>query len=150
MNTHFKKNKVPPLRKSSKGNVLKKTLEKCRRCGAKCCRYWSLQVAEPGSDLEWENWRWLLLHRGTKIYLEEGVWHLLAENRCRNLKRDNTCRDYANRPALCRLYGKTRCDFDHPAWQICLASVKDLEKYRALCLKRREEERLKKTSKKKW
>ena len=48
---------------------------------------------------------WWLLHKGARIYDEDGAFYIQWPMRCRNVSDDGLrCMDYENRPATCRLY----------------------------------------------
>ena len=83
----------------------------CQECGAKCCRYFCLEIDKPETFEDYEDIRWFVLHRNVAVHIEEnGDWYLQVNNRCRNLRRDNLCRDYENRPIICRKYSPDDCD----------------------------------------
>jgi Fe-S-cluster containining protein len=84
----------------------------CRKCRSRCCRYLCFEIDRPESYEDFENARWFLMHKGVSIHIEEnGDWYMAITNRCRNLTRDNLCRDYDNRPLICRSYSVEGCDF---------------------------------------
>ena len=52
---------------------------------------------------------WWLLHEGARIYEEAGVYYIQWPMRCRNVSTDGlSCRDYENRPDVCRQYACMR------------------------------------------
>ena len=84
----------------------------CRQCLARCCRYFAFEIDKPTSYKEFENLRWYLMHEGVTIHIDlEGDWYIAISNRCKNLDARNRCRDYDNRPLICRSYGQASCDF---------------------------------------
>ena len=92
-------------------------LQVCLDCGSMCCTYFCLEIDAPRSRNDFEDIKWYVCHKNTKVYRSDGTWHLLVENRCKNLAEDGTCTDYDNRPAICREYDPENCegsgDFDY-------------------------------------
>ena len=84
--------------------------EMCQKCGAKCCKYFCFQIDEPDCYEEFEDVRWYLCHKGVSVHIDEGDWYISIENRCINLRRDDTCKMYDNRPTICRKYDTENCD----------------------------------------
>lgn len=82
----------------------------CRKCGAKCCKYFCFQIDTPDSYEEFENIRWFLCHEGVRIHVDKGDWYIEISNRCKMLDGDGLCRIYADRPLICRGYDKENCD----------------------------------------
>lgn len=90
--------------------------ELCQQCGAKCCRYFCFEIDKPESYEEFENIRWYLCHQGVSVHVDEGDWYISIENICNNLNGDNQCKDYANRPLICRRYSSGGCDYTQGAY----------------------------------
>ncbi len=82
----------------------------CVKCGAKCCRYFCLEIDSPDSFEEFEHIRWYLMHEGVTVHIDGGDWFLGIDNRCKMLDKDNRCTDYDNRPSICREYPDDDCD----------------------------------------
>jgi len=111
---------------------------KCDECDGKCCRHIALQIDEPHDPAEFDDIRWYLCHQGVQVFVEEGKWYLQVYARCRYLDDNFRCRNYNNRPNLCRSYDMETCegtklDFDY---QLHLKSDADLEAYLAKKKKR--------------
>ncbi len=81
------------------------------RCQAGCCKYFSLPIDTPRSDLDHDNIRWYLMHEGVHVFKAKGVWHLLVMSRCKNLLPNNLCGVYETRPTICAEYDPTDCEF---------------------------------------
>lgn len=92
-------------------------LESCIKCGSMCCTYFCMEIEAPRSKRDFEEIRWYVCHENTKVYRDEGQWHLLVENRCRYLDEEGKCRIYDHRPTVCREYDPEKCegfgDFDY-------------------------------------
>lgn len=83
---------------------------RCRRC-AKCCGYVCIQIDAPRRRADFEEFAWLLAHRGVSIRVEKRSWFVLVETPCRFLNRQNHCNMYEGRPATCQRYSPEHCDF---------------------------------------
>jgi Fe-S-cluster containining protein len=80
----------------------------CQRCG-KCCRDFTIKL-DVGTDSQQELEgfkRYLNLH-GCKTFIEEKVLNILAPVMCENLGfkegEGYCCKDYENRPEICRKF----------------------------------------------
>lgn len=82
----------------------------CKRCDAKCCRYFCLEIDTPEDYEEFENIRWYLCHEGVTVHVDEGDWYLSVANACKMLGDDGLCRIYEDRPLICRTYQPDGCD----------------------------------------
>jgi len=98
-------------RTKTKGRRAESVEDLCARCDGKCCRYFALPISEPDSWEEFDDIRWYLAHQKTAVFVDEGTWYLLVENRCQYLNRQNRCDIYPDRPAICRRYGRGDCEF---------------------------------------
>lgn len=90
-------------------DILGSTL--CEHCPAACCRYVALPIDTPETFEDFDDIRWYLMHEGLSIFVEEGVWHLQIQTRCKNLAADNLCGIYQTRPKICRDYEPGNCDY---------------------------------------
>lgn len=82
----------------------------CKRCGAKCCRYFCFEIDEPETFEQFEDVRWFLCHEGVTVHIDEGDWYIAIANRCRMLDENNRCTIYESRPMICRSYSTDNCD----------------------------------------
>ena len=80
-------------------------------CAGGCCKYYSLPLETPRSDRDFDDMRWYLMHGDTHVYKYEGDWYLLVQRECRHLLPNNLCGIYDTRPAICREYDPTDCEF---------------------------------------
>ena len=55
---------------------------------------------------------WYLAHNDVSVFVDDGTWYLLVDNRCRFLTPENRCRIYAERPRICRRYGRHDCEYN--------------------------------------
>ena len=94
---------------------------RCIKCPARCCTYFAVPIGRPETYEDFEQVRWYLLHRGVAVYVDtEGEWNMLVRNLCRNLKKvpggkepgsHFRCKDYGNRPIICREFSPRTCEF---------------------------------------
>ena len=94
------------------------TRSPCAGCGARCCRYFALNIDTPETRGDFENLRWFLLHKDCEIWVEDGDWHLQINRSCKALNPDGACTIYEDRPTICRRYKADACDrngdgYDH-------------------------------------
>jgi len=82
----------------------------CRKCGAKCCKYFCFEIDEPDSFEEFEDIRWYLCHEGISVHVDEGDWYISIGNKCMMLADDDSCHAYDRRPLICRKYAMDNCD----------------------------------------
>ena len=83
----------------------------CHSCGAVCCRYVAVALAAPRERDDRDLIRWYLAHRKVCVYIDrDGDWWVQVGTDCRHLAADGRCRDYENRPQLCRDYGTETCE----------------------------------------
>lgn len=89
----------------------KLTGEFCRKeCGGACCRYICVKIDPPVRRVDRDEHRWLLMHEGVEIRIERRKWYLLVHTPCRNLRADNTCAVYMDRPDVCEDYDEDVCE----------------------------------------
>lgn len=118
----------------------------CRKCEARCCRYFALELDTPRNKDDFENIRWYLAHRGAEVFVERRKWFLEVKTRCRYLTKDHRCKIYEKRPQVCRDYDRKTCeftpfDFEH---DLVFKNLRDFDKYLDKRFRRRKK---KKTSK---
>lgn len=77
----------------------------CNVCSALCCKYFALEIDAPEDWADFENIKWFVAHEDTKVYVEDGDWHLEVQKRCMYLGLDNRCGIYERRPQICRDHG---------------------------------------------
>ena len=83
----------------------------CNKCDGLCCKYFAMEIDKPTTRNDFENIRWYISHQKTSVFIQEGKWYLNVNNRCRYLDRDNRCKIYENRPAICRRLDPKNCEY---------------------------------------
>ncbi|RLD10555.1 MAG: YkgJ family cysteine cluster protein [Chlamydiae bacterium] len=104
--------------------------EMCIECGAKCCKYFSLEIDEPDCPDEYEDVRWYLCHENTWVFIDEGKWYLYLNNKCRYLDKNNLCSIYDKRPLICRKHNQKDCEINSDIfYDVLFKNIDDFEKY---------------------
>ena len=85
--------------------------ELCRKCGAKCCKYFCFEIDAPDDVDEFEDIRWYLCHEGVSVHIDKGDWFISIDNRCKMLDENDQCTCYEDRPLICRKYDLGNCDY---------------------------------------
>ncbi|MBW2968848.1 YkgJ family cysteine cluster protein [Candidatus Woesearchaeota archaeon] len=104
----------------------------CEECGAKCCRYIAVEMDEPDCLDDWDKIKWLLMHEGVSVYLDnDGDWIVEVTTKCKNLGDDNKCKIYDTRPDLCRDHDAETCvmNGEGKAEVVIFKSPEEVDKY---------------------
>ena len=83
----------------------------CEQCDALCCKYFALEIDKPTTKNDLENIRWYISHQKTSVFIQNGKWYLQVKNRCNHLDRNNRCKIYENRPAICKRLDPKGCEY---------------------------------------
>ena len=82
----------------------------CAGC-TRCCETVSIEVDAPRSAWEYDQWVWVLHHRGLELYVEKPErWLLHIETRCGKLNDQGRCSIHGSHPVLCREYDPRVCE----------------------------------------
>ena len=99
-------------------------------CGARCCRYITVEIPAPRSHDDWDEMRWWLAHEGVLVSKNEDGWLLHVETRCANLRPDNACRIHPHHMDTCKDHDAAVCEFTGPLDQeFELHHERDLARY---------------------
>jgi Fe-S-cluster containining protein len=84
----------------------------CSKCNAACCRYITTIITEPKDSEDWDEIKWMLLHKGVMVYIDEdGDWNVETLTNCKHLDEEtNKCMIYETRPQVCRDHGADECE----------------------------------------
>ncbi len=97
-------------------------------CGARCCRYLTIQIPAPKLKSDFDEIRWFLAHRDISVYVESRRWQVEVRNRCKHLKSSNLCDAYERRPDVCRLYDVEACEYpERPLHSLQLDSEEEFD-----------------------
>lgn len=113
---------------------------RCDTCAALCCRYIILPLDKPEEDDDFDTIKFYILHENIEVYIDtEDAWNILVITKCKNLTDESTCRDYENRPDMCRHYDNSCCSLDiylHKPTDVkfLFRTVEDLESYKKLSM----------------
>ncbi len=87
----------------------------CEGCNAQCCRYIATQIDTPDCKQDYDYVRWYLLHKNVSVFVDhDGDWYIEFAAVCESLGDDNMCRNYHDRPRICREHGEdglADCEF---------------------------------------
>lgn len=131
-----KQSKAATLESKDRKDQLRKCQEECQ---ARCCRYITVYLEAPRTKSDFDELSWFLAHENICVYVEDRRWHLEVQNRCKHLRRDNLCRVYENRPAVCRDYDMAACEF--PARPVHTLHFDTQEEFDHWWAKKREREK---------
>ena len=82
----------------------------CAGC-TRCCETVSIEVDAPRAAWEYDQWVWVLHHRGLELYVEKPErWLLHIETRCEKLNDQGRCSIHGRHPVLCREYDPRACE----------------------------------------
>jgi Fe-S-cluster containining protein len=82
----------------------------CAGC-TRCCEAVSIEVDAPRTPREYDQWVWVLHHRGLGIFVEKPErWFLNIETRCEKLDAHGRCSIHGEHPILCREYDPRSCE----------------------------------------
>jgi len=82
----------------------------CAGC-TRCCEAVSIEVDAPRTPREYDQWVWVLHHRGLGIFVEKPErWFLNIETRCEKLDARGRCSIHGEHPILCREYDPRSCE----------------------------------------
>jgi hypothetical protein len=82
----------------------------CRGC-VRCCTYVSVEVDPPNVPWMYDQYVWLLEHRGVWMYVETGNhWYVQFETVCEQLDERGGCRIHGRHPVLCKEYDARSCE----------------------------------------
>ncbi|MDF1701048.1 MAG: hypothetical protein P1V36_07810 [Planctomycetota bacterium] len=83
-------------------------------CGARCCRYITVEIPGPRSRDDWDEMRWWLAHEGSMVSKDEDGWCLHVQTPCSHLRPDNACAIYPHHMRTCNDYDASNCEFTGP------------------------------------
>ena len=84
----------------------------CETCGAKCCRYITVQIEKPRAKIDVEEVRWFLAHENVSVYIDtdDKSWNVQFLTDCRHLDRNNRCTIYSRRYQICHEHDTEDCE----------------------------------------
>lgn len=104
----------------------------CKDCNGKCCKYIALELDEPTDRDDWDKIRWFLSHKNVIVYLDhDDDWIIEFQTPCKYLDKNNRCKNYENRPNICKEHDPEECEFSsgESPYQILLTCIEDLDEY---------------------
>lgn len=82
----------------------------CAGC-VRCCTYVAVEVDAPDVPWLYDQYIWLLYHRGVWMYVERGNrWYVQFETVCEKLTVEGRCSVHGAHPVLCKDYDPRSCE----------------------------------------
>ncbi|MFH1994691.1 MAG: YkgJ family cysteine cluster protein [Nitrospinota bacterium] len=107
-----------------------KEIELClKKCQGLCCTGISIPTHKPQTKKEIEELRFYILHKNIEIYVKSNRWYILVNEKCDNLGKDYLCKDYENRPLICRQFSSSSCEHWGDFFDIHLKNEEELMEY---------------------
>ncbi|NOZ22173.1 MAG: YkgJ family cysteine cluster protein [Planctomycetes bacterium] len=114
------------------------SLEKCKACGGKCCRYVAVEIDKPRSKADFDDIRWYVAHEGVSVFIEDGDWYINFDGKCRYLTLDSRCAIYERKPRICTEHPEHDCEEgDDGADRTELHTPADVEEFMAQRFRKR-------------
>jgi len=104
----------------------------CKRCDAACCRYITTLIDKPKDSDDWDEIKWMLMHKGVIVYVDEdGDWNVETLANCKHLDENtNKCKIYDKRPKVCRDHGTDECEIhDDDFSDLVFRKPEDVDEY---------------------
>ena len=82
----------------------------CAGC-QRCCTYVAVEVDAPDVPWMYDQYVWLLYHKGVWMYVEKGnKWFVQFETVCEKLAPSGACNVHGSHPVLCKSYDARTCE----------------------------------------
>jgi len=82
----------------------------CAGC-QRCCTYVAVEVDAPDAPWMYDQYVWLLYHKGVWMYVEKGnKWFVQFETVCEKLAPSGACNVHGSHPVLCKDYDARTCE----------------------------------------
>jgi hypothetical protein len=82
----------------------------CAGC-QRCCTYVAVEVDAPDAPWMYDQYVWLLYHKGVWMYVEKGnKWFVQFETVCEKLAPSGACNVHGSHPVLCKDYDARSCE----------------------------------------
>ncbi len=104
---------------------------RCEDCNAECCRYVTVELAEPKEEADWDEIKWYLMHEGVIVYKDlDDEWQIEIKSKCKHLK-GTKCDIYDKRPNVCREHLTDECDANPGEFsKVLFRKPEDVDAYR--------------------
>lgn len=116
-------------------NIINK--KSCEGCGAKCCKYVSIELDIPEELDDFENIRWYVAHKNISVYVEEdGFWYVEFRTPCEYLDgekcsiHEKFTTGKIKRPEICKEFNVEQCpQFNDYEELYTFNTMKDVDDY---------------------
>jgi Fe-S-cluster containining protein len=106
---------------------------RCIECKAGCCRSVSVEWHTPEGKDDWDQIRWMVAHKNVYLYKDfDGEWLIEFQTDCEMLNKENMCKIYDKRMAICREHDSRECEnsgIDSEYHQTIFRHVEDVDRY---------------------
>ncbi len=105
----------------------------CEECpDSTCCRDVTVEIDEPDSLEDWDEFRWMVAHKNVAVYKDdEDDWVVEFKTPCENLEEDGKCKVYYKRPRTCSKHSPETCvrNGEEDAEEIRFDTMEQVEEY---------------------
>lgn len=103
----------------------------CKECKAECCRYVTTIIKAPKYSYDWDEIKWMLLHRGTIVYKDDNEWNVEVKTNCRHIdSKTYKCKIYKTRPQVCKDHKEHECEAnDEDFADVIFRKPEDVDEY---------------------
>ncbi len=101
----------------------------CKNC-SKCCEYLAVEIDKPESKKDFDNVIWFVLHKNVQVYIGlDNHWYIEFKSKCKELNPKGWCKQYEQRPKICRKYSAKNCEKDDVGWKQVFGTRGQIEGY---------------------
>ena len=104
----------------------------CSKCKGECCKYITVDLVRPKDAEDWDEVKWMLLHKGVMVYKDyDNDWQVEVRTDCKFLdKKTYKCKIYSKRTQVCKDHGTHECEGnDEDFAKVIFKKPSDVDKY---------------------
>jgi len=104
----------------------------CHKCDSLCCRDVSISLDTPKDKDDFDEIKWLIMHKQVSVYIDnESDWLVEFNTDCKNLDDDGLCKIHKDRPKTCYEHSHETCVFHNKEtyYQVLFKTVQDVDDY---------------------
>jgi len=104
----------------------------CDKCKAECCKYVTVDLATPEDKEDWDEVKWMLLHKNIMVYKDlDNDWQVEFRTPCKHIDpKTFKCSIYDKRPQPCKDHGTDECENNDEEWaEVILLKPEDVDEY---------------------
>jgi len=107
----------------------KKGKKVCIECSAPCCRDLAMMITKPRTSSEIRELDWYLHFDTVSVAIRNYRWYLVIKGKCIYLSRNNMCKIYDKRPAICRRHNPPNCERYGTWYDVLISTPDELKRY---------------------